>query len=206
MQRAHAGPGGRVPKQARARERRARILDAARAEIEERAPSEITMEGIARRAGVPVGSLYQYFDNKTSLFAAVGASVMDDADALVARLLVECRSLPWREAVDRTADAVLGVLRRSPHYRRVLRAVRFTDEFAELTAASNERVADLMSLHPAFSRAGLGRAKALEICRTVIIAANALQDRVLADEILDRDAWVEETKRLVKGYLGTYLP
>ena len=93
-----------------------------------------------------------------------------------------------------------------PRSESTARTIRFTGEFAEVTAASNERVADLMSLHPGFGRAGISRAKALEICRTVITAANALQDRGLADENGDFDALVEETQRLVKGYLSTYLP
>jgi hypothetical protein len=63
-----------------------------------------------------------------------------------------------------------------------------------------------MSLHPAFGRAGIDRARALEICRTVVTAGNALQDRALAEEQPDFAALVEETKRLVKGYLGSYLP
>ncbi|HVH20332.1 MAG TPA: hypothetical protein VNF72_18715, partial [Myxococcota bacterium] len=82
----------------------------------------------------------------------------------------------------------------------------FTPEFAEITAASNERVADLMSLHPAFGRAGLSRANALGICRTAVTAVNALQDRAIADESLDFEAAIVESQRLAKGYLATYLP
>jgi hypothetical protein len=123
-----------------------------------------------------------------------------------ARQLAESRNLPWRDAVDRTVGVTLSFLHDAPEYRQLLRTIRFTTEFVEVTAASNDRVADLMSLHPAFGRAGISRGKALEICRTVITAANALQDRALADESLDFEPFVEETKRLVKGYLGTYLP
>lgn len=196
----------RIPKQARARERVSRILDATRRELEARSASEITMEAIALRAGVPVGSLYHYFENKTALLTAVAAMVMDEADALVARELVTYTELPWREAVDRAADAVFGVLRDRPHYRKVLDTVRFTGEFHAVTAASNERVASWMSLHPAFARAGIGRDKALEICRIVVTACNALQDRALVDDGLLGEGWVEETKRLILGYLGHYLP
>jgi AcrR family transcriptional regulator len=196
----------RVPKQARARERVGRILDAARRELERRSPADVTIEGIAERAGVPVGSVYQYFASKTALLAAVAGMVMDETDTEFSRQLAECRSLPWREAVDRVIVATFSVLRDAPDYRKLLRTIRFTGEFAEVTAASNERVADLMSLHPGFGRAGISRPKALEICRTVITAANALQDRALADERGDFDALVEETQRLVKGYLSTYLP
>ena len=79
-------------------------------------------------------------------------------------------------------------------------------EFAEITAASNERVADLMSLHPAFGRAGLSRGAALEVCRTAVTAVNALQDRAIADETLDFETAVVECQRLARGYLATYLP
>lgn len=201
-----AGPRRRIPKQARARERVGRILDAARRELQTRPAADVTIEAIALRAGVPVGSVYQYFSSKAALLAAVAEEVMDESDAETARQLAECLGLPWREAVDRIVETAFGFFRDSPDYRNLLRTIRFTGEFAEVTAASNERVADFMSLHPGFARAGIARAKALEICRTVVTAANALQDRALADERLDFEALVEETRRLVRGYLGTYLP
>jgi AcrR family transcriptional regulator len=199
-------PRRRIPKQARARERVGRILDAARRELEAQPVAEITIEGIAERAGVPVGSVYQYFSSKTALLVAVAETVMDEADSETARQLVDCRTLPWRDAVDRTVGATLRFLGESFGYRQLLRTIRFTTEFMEVTATSNERVADLMSLHPAFGRAGISRAQALDICRVVVTAGNALQDRALADEQPDFAALVEETQRLVKGYLGTYLP
>ena len=194
-----------APKQARARERKARILEATRTELEERAVAEITMDAIAARAGVPVGSLYQFFGSKTALLVEVAAIVMSEADAAMARELPECLSMPWRDAVDKILETSLGLLRDSPHYRRVLRSIRFTGEFAEVTNTSNERVADLMSRHPGFAQSGIPREKALDICRTTVTAVNALQDRALAQESPDFDSWLEETKRLVKGYLGTYV-
>jgi hypothetical protein len=63
--------------------------------------------------------------------------------------------------------ATLRILGESFGYRQLLRTIRFTTGFMEVMATSNERVADLMSLHPAFGRAGISRAQALEICRVV---------------------------------------
>jgi AcrR family transcriptional regulator len=200
-----SGPRRRIPKQARARERVGRILDAARLELEVKPVAAITIEGIAERAGVPVGSVYQYFSSKVALLAAVAEAVMDETDAESARQLAESRALPWRDAVDRVAGATLGFLRDRPDYRMLLRSIRFTSEFAAVSAASNDRVAGLMALHPAFGRAGLSRDKTLVICRTIITAGNALQDRALSEEQPDFDVLIEETKRLVKGYLGSYL-
>ena len=196
----------RIPKQARARERFGRILDAARRELEERPIADVTIESIALRADVPVGSLYQYFASKSALLAAVAEAVMADADALTSRVLADSHGLAWRDSVDRIVRTTLEFLRASPDYRTLLRAMRFTPEFAEITAASNERVADLMALHPAFARAGLSRASALTICRTAVTAVNALQDRAIADESLDFESSIVECQRLAKGYLATYLP
>jgi AcrR family transcriptional regulator len=196
----------RVPKQARARERFGRILDAARRELEERPIADVTIEAIALRADVPVGSLYQYFASKSALLAAVAEAVMADADALTSRVLADCHALAWRDSVDRIVRTTLEFLRASPDYRTLLRAMRFTPEFAEITAASNERVADLFALHPAFARAGLSRARSLTICRTAVTAVNALQDRAIADESLDFESAITECQCLTKGYLATYLP
>jgi AcrR family transcriptional regulator len=195
----------RVPKQARARERVGRILDAARKELEERSVPDITIEGIAERAGVPVGSVYQYFASKTALLAAVAETVMNETDAAAGHQMAECLALPWREAVDRVVAAAFETLRGAPGYQKLLRTIRFTSEFAAVTAASNERVAGMMALHPGFAAAGISRAKTLEMCRTVVTAANALQDRALSEESPDFDGLIEETQRLVKGYLATYL-
>ncbi len=91
------------------------------------------------------------------------------------------------------------------HDASQLLAIRFTPEFAAVSAASNDRMACLMALHPAFGRAGIRPAKALEICRTVMTATHALQEGALGGERVDWKGLVEETRRLVTGYLGTYL-
>jgi AcrR family transcriptional regulator len=163
------------------------------------------MELIAERAGVPVGSLYQYFASKSALLAAVAQAVMAEADAQTSRLLADSRGLPWRDALDRIIRVTLEFLRESGDYRALLRAMRFTPEFAEVTQASNQRVADLMSLHPAFGRAGLSQPRALEICLTAVTVVNALQDRAIADPSLDFEAAIVECQRVAKGYVGTYL-
>lgn len=48
-------------------ERQQAIVDAILAEATERGPASLNIKGIARRAGVSVGSLYQYFPNRDGL-------------------------------------------------------------------------------------------------------------------------------------------
>lgn len=63
--------------------------------------SELTMDGIAARAGVAVGTLYRHFPTKTDLVEAVlGETVAELADlAEAARDRVRAGSGPWSELI-----------------------------------------------------------------------------------------------------------
>lgn len=106
-----------------ARRNRDLILDAARAEVAE-SGLEATMEDIARRAGVAVGTLYRHFPAKDDLVSAVvedGAAqvavlaerALDAAregappDAELAELF---RAVAERHATDRAFKAATGLL------------------------------------------------------------------------------------------------
>ena len=61
----------RLPRQQRSRELVERLLDATAAVIVERGVQHLTTNHIAEKAGVSIGSLYQYFPDKDSLLEAL---------------------------------------------------------------------------------------------------------------------------------------
>ncbi len=61
----------REPRQKRSREMVSRLLDATAATIAERGLIDATTNHIAERAGVSIGSLYQYFPDKESMVEAL---------------------------------------------------------------------------------------------------------------------------------------
>lgn len=67
----------RQPTQARARERVERILTAATELIAETGSDAVRMTEVAERAGVPVGSLYQYFPDKAAILRMLAMRVME---------------------------------------------------------------------------------------------------------------------------------
>jgi AcrR family transcriptional regulator len=61
----------RTPVQQRSRERRERILDIAQSLIQERGSDVLRMSEVSEKAGTSIGSLYQYFPDKTALIAGL---------------------------------------------------------------------------------------------------------------------------------------
>lgn len=67
----------RKPTQARARERVERILATASEMIAETGSDAMRMTELAERAGVPIGSLYQYFPDKPAILRTLALAVME---------------------------------------------------------------------------------------------------------------------------------
>jgi len=90
---------GRVPKTARGRKTRDRLLEAAEVEFGQKGFHDAAISGITYRAGVALGSFYTYFASKQEIFAAlvtymsertrqwVGARVAGAPDRLAAERL-----------------------------------------------------------------------------------------------------------------------
>ena len=96
------------PTQERSKLRVKRILDTAALVFAEVGYAAATVETIAERAGVSIGSLYQFFPNKRALFNAVGAAYLEESRGLFDRLMTPERlAQPWDTAARRAARRVL---------------------------------------------------------------------------------------------------
>jgi AcrR family transcriptional regulator len=77
----------RKPRQARATETVAAIVEAAAQILEKGGLSGFTTNAVAERAGVSIGTLYQYFADKNALLMALAREEMEKALGEVARAL-----------------------------------------------------------------------------------------------------------------------
>ena len=85
-QAAHAGQAG-PPKRADARRNYDRLLAAAAASFAEHGADDVSLEEIARRAGVGIGTLYRHFPNRQALLEAVYKDQVDGLEVLAGKLL-----------------------------------------------------------------------------------------------------------------------
>ena len=78
---------GAAPQQARSRDRVEKILAATKALIREHGLAALKMSAVARRAGVPIGSVYQYFPTRSVLVARLYADMLADYQELFRRTM-----------------------------------------------------------------------------------------------------------------------
>lgn len=190
------------PKQERAAETRQRILDAAAHVFAEHGYAAGTTNRIAERAGVSIGSLYQYFPNKDAVLRALMDAHVDAG----ARLLGERLSGGLPQRLDDTlrlfVRATIDNHRDNPRLHRVLfeeapRAPAFLERIHELEQFSVDVAVQLLEQHPGVRASRLN-------AQVVVATIDSLVHRLVTSEgDVDFQQVEDEIVALLTGYLGT---
>ena len=128
----------RRPAQQRSRERFDRILAAARTVLVDVGFESFTFDEVAKRAEVPIGTLYQFFANKYVLICELDRQ---DAAGIVSELrsfATRVPALQWPDFLDEFIDHLAGLWRDDPTRRAVWHAIQSTPA-TRATAAETER-------------------------------------------------------------------
>jgi len=97
------------PRQRRARATVDAILFAAAHILKTEGFAHATTNRIAEKAGVSVGSLYQYFPNKQAIVAALRERYVDWYDEFVRAEIERARGLPLREGMRQTVERIVAM-------------------------------------------------------------------------------------------------
>ena len=192
----------RRPQQRRARDTVEAVLDAVIRLLKREGSAAITTNRIAEVAGVSIGSLYQYFPDKQSIFTALHTRHVEQIDRVIQRTLVEHAASSMEELLRAMIEAMIDAHTTDPElYELLLSAVPHkadgTREFA-------------VRLHGAFLLALSARAYELKNHRDLNRAAFIVTNMVEAlshGAVLRRPATLslaeakEEVVKAVLAYL-----
>ncbi|MFE7126498.1 TetR family transcriptional regulator [Streptomyces sp. NPDC057617] len=212
-----AGPAGepsadglrRVPVQQRSTERLARILDACAELLDETGYERLSTRAVAVRAGVPIGSVYRFFDNKRAMADALARRNLDRYAGRVTERLAPLDARDWRAAIDAVLDEYLAMRRTVPGFGRVDFGAQLPLGTRVMATAPEAdpglrvvgRLTGLLAAH-------LGRAPTEQLHRTVLVAVEAtdalLQLAFRRDPAGDPGI-VAETRELLRAYLARTL-
>jgi AcrR family transcriptional regulator len=194
-------PMRKAPKQARSRATVGVIVDAGARVLSNSGWAGFTTNKVAEAAGVSIGSLYQYFPDKTSLVSALRQKHLDDCLATLRRL--QTAELPKDKLVRQLVQGMIAVHDTYPGLHRVL-----------LEDAPDERTGRL-DPHSAYEKEYLGHyASAVALYRPSATRAEVKKMAVIISDAIDgvihnaarrralkESALVAELVRLVQAYL-----
>ena len=140
----------RRPQQERSRTRVECILDVALEMIVEAGAENLAMREVARRAGVPIGSVYQYFPSKTAILRELAMRNMQHVSPLLreelAALMVETGGRPTpTEAVGRLIDVFYAHYRDHPGAAAVWAGAQPDPVLRELDVVDTRRTAEFLT-------------------------------------------------------------
>ncbi|MGW6204210.1 TetR/AcrR family transcriptional regulator [Streptomyces sp. NPDC055089] len=194
------GPLRRQPQQARSRARAEAILAAADRILSRDGYEALTMRRIAEEAGTPVGSIYQFYADKSAVVDALGRRYLDvfkaAIDELVERAVEGELSDPVGEMVGVYAD-----LFRSQTGGMALWAGRhLSPELARADEASNMYIAEGLQGIVEQLTGGSGGQRVRRAARMVVWAANAVLHEVFRSDGEPDLETVDELKRMLNAY------
>jgi AcrR family transcriptional regulator len=185
------------PRQSRSRAKVDGILAAAADICSGRGLEAVTTNAVAARAGVSIGSLYQYFPGKAALLAALIRAERANLLQAVERIVSSDAARSLTHLVQDLSDAIVAHYLERPSLSRTLslaqsqlppdpEAAEFSSRITVLIAA---RLNDLTVPRPETTAQDV-----LAILRGMIDAASEAHEA-------DRSALTDRTRRAVLGYL-----
>jgi AcrR family transcriptional regulator len=176
------------------------ILAAGRAVLAEYGLERFTMEDVAVRAEVPVGSVYQYFPNK---YALVAEMAQQDTDALVAALVEESGVFPaedWQQRLDDLLAHMAAVWAADPWRPAVFAAMRSTAATRERAAEHSARLAQAVTVPLRPLTQNLTDDQRYQVALVLVETCQPLLNLTVRSGAVDR-ATLVEVQRLARAYL-----
>lgn len=200
-----ATPLRRQPVQQRSAKRVERMLEACAALIEEVGYDGVTTTLIAERAGVAVGSLYQFFPDKRAVVQALTIRNLETFMVTVTARFAKTHLEHWWDAVDTIFDVYVGMHREVPAFSRLhfgdVVDMRLLDDRRDNNAVISDRLTELIAAKFSIPL----RELQLPISIAVEAADAVLNLAFRRDHLGDQEV-LTEAKALVRGYLSSRLP
>lgn len=187
----------RIPRQQRAQESCAAIFEATAQILQREGMGALSTNRIAERAGVSVGTLYQYFPNKQAVLLAMGRRDIEETMAEVSAAVAAAG-----EAGEPPGPRVIGCLVRRFSARREVRRVLMETVFsqqlnAELAATLEAMVRLLLRHGPALAAAAPEQVFVMTRAVVGVLRAVVTEEAPPEPGALER-----ELLRLARGYLA----
>jgi AcrR family transcriptional regulator len=191
------------PKQARAVQRQKAILAAAFTLLETGKVDAITTTAIAEKAQIPVGSVYQYFKNRTDILDQLYHTAYTDIEKL---MMKEVATLPEHGDFAATSRFLLHAFwreaRRHPHYRQLTRWSNSHYAMWDITPGIDSNLSAMIEETLERADVALDTERKQAGMRTVVSATSVLIDQAIEERDENQAlALIDELAALLNAYV-----
>ncbi|TGK07034.1 TetR/AcrR family transcriptional regulator [Leptospira semungkisensis] len=197
------------PSQKRAIERVQYILDIVTGLLDEVGTEAITTNLIAQKAGIPIGSLYQYFPNKHAIISAVGERHLARVNDMVLNFIDSKPDMSnWESLVDQLIDAFARFYKTEPGFIPIWSNKNLDPQLVSIDRENNRAIADFLSNLFFGVIPWMKKKEEMTVMSRIMVEVTdsvlsrwlrERQDQALADGIL------QELKTMLKAYLNYYI-
>lgn len=193
-----------MPKQERAQRRVVQILEGAAAVLREQPHRALSANLVAKRAGVPVSSIYRYFpsmhDLVGELYLQAAADIRAELEVLVAR------PGPWRQRLAAVMQMLVGYLRDHPYYSPLLVLVASERGPTRVEHDFNAQIVGFLADRWAAGGDGFHGDDAKAVAGTAVQLVLALEELIAQQTTAEAAArHAHEMQRALESYLAAYL-
>lgn len=201
----------RSPVGKRGQQRRDLILDTAADLLADGGVEAINTNVLAERAGISVGSVYQYFSNKEAILAALGERYMQQLSSnTVAALQQDVSGLDFATMVDRVIDPMIAFERKHPAFRHLNAGQEGQTTLAQAAQQVEQEI--LTTIYDLLLRVSpnLKPIQGLQIARMTKALYKGMsyligQEQEINNEGGDVDSMIAHMKRMMADYLKEHL-
>ncbi|MFF2009676.1 TetR/AcrR family transcriptional regulator [Streptomyces sp. NPDC058195] len=190
----------RQPQQARSRARVEAILAAADRILSQEGYEALTMRRIAEGAGTPVGSIYQFYPDKSAVVDALGQRYLDAFKAAIDGLVARTVEGGLAEPVGMMVDIYAEIFRSQAGGTALWAGRHLSPELARADEASNTYIAEGLQRIVEHLTGGPGGHGVQRATRMVVWAANAVLHEVFKSDGAPDLETVDELKRMLNAY------
>ncbi|ATE51894.1 TetR family transcriptional regulator [Actinosynnema pretiosum] len=198
-------PLRRQPVQQRSAKRVERMLEACAALIEEVGYDGVTTTLIAERAGVAVGSLYQFFPDKRAVVQELTLRNLERFIQTVDGTFTTKALAHWWDAVDSIFDVYVTMHREVPAFSRLhfgdVVDLRLMDDRKDNNSVVSDRIAEMIS-----SRFSIPLDEVKLPISIAVEAADGVLGLAFRRDPAGDPLVLDEAKAMIRGYLSTRMP
>ena len=194
----------KMPKQARAKARVEAILNATHELLKDGQPEDISTTAIAKAAEIPVGSVYQYFEDKNDILQQLYSAAYDEVNSEVVNSLGAVDPSEGFVAINRSQlQCFWSAARAHPTFRALTRWANHEYSFAEVTPSAESGLGELVEETLKVSGVEIEPARREAVLKTTVTLVSVLVDTAIEeDDETKAQALIDELAILLSRYLA----